>query len=201
MPPEAIQYGSFSEESDVWAWGITCWEIFKRGAIPYPTIQPVDIVEFLKTGRRLEKPEYCNMEMYQLLMSTWNWEYTKRPKFKAVRDYMMEKHPVTATIIREQKASITSVISQGVYGNPSTVRKTNQQHSTPSFSNTRPSMSYPSTARIGVPARQQLSSATSVKSNPNQQKLVYEDYRVSQNSDNRALTHQNSSQKQVSHAS
>jgi len=34
-PPEVIQYGRFSVQSDIWAFGVTMWEIFSYGKMPY----------------------------------------------------------------------------------------------------------------------------------------------------------------------
>jgi serine/threonine protein kinase len=34
--PEVLQYGRFSFQSDVFSFGITLWEIFTFGMIPYP---------------------------------------------------------------------------------------------------------------------------------------------------------------------
>ena len=35
MSPEAIQYGNYTTANDVWAYGVTMWEIFSYGVIPY----------------------------------------------------------------------------------------------------------------------------------------------------------------------
>ena len=47
-----------------WSYGITCWEIFSLGRIPYPGVDNVDVISLLKSGKRLEQPELCPSEMY-----------------------------------------------------------------------------------------------------------------------------------------
>ena len=78
IPPESFQDGVFSEKSDVvgdytnrsvstvtqvwhsslsqWAFGVTCWEVFMAGKIPYPAVDPMSLLKMLEGGQSLEKP-------------------------------------------------------------------------------------------------------------------------------------------------
>ena len=46
-----------------WSYGITFWEIFSLGSIPYPGVDNTEIITFLKSGKRLEKPVLCPEEL------------------------------------------------------------------------------------------------------------------------------------------
>ena len=74
LAPECLEDGVFSEKSDIvrkkiyarvhvlvienvqWAYGVTCWEIFSGGKIPYPGIQLMDLPSLLAEGYRMERP-------------------------------------------------------------------------------------------------------------------------------------------------
>jgi len=42
-----------------WSYGITCWEVFSLGRIPYTGIDNAEVITFLKDGKRLKKPVLC----------------------------------------------------------------------------------------------------------------------------------------------
>ena len=53
-----------------WSFGVTCWEVFNVGRIPYPGVNPFSLIKFLEEGKRLDKPSNaaCSDEM-------WVWQY------------------------------------------------------------------------------------------------------------------------------
>jgi len=62
MSLEALRYKTFSTKSDVWAYGITLWEIFSLAQIPYPDKQEwnTNFMTFLANGGRLAAPSHAN---------------------------------------------------------------------------------------------------------------------------------------------
>ena len=48
-----------------WSFGVTCWEVFAAGKIPYPAIDPATLLKLLEGGQRLEFPvnAACSTEM------------------------------------------------------------------------------------------------------------------------------------------
>ncbi|KAH3820043.1 hepatocyte growth factor receptor-like [Dreissena polymorpha] len=81
MSPESLEFGHYSSKSDVWSYGVVLWELLTRGMCPYPAVDNWDIMRYLKSGRRLEKPEYCPDDVYQIMLRCWQWEPEKRPAF------------------------------------------------------------------------------------------------------------------------
>uniref|UniRef100_A0A1X7U9D3 Protein kinase domain-containing protein n=1 Tax=Amphimedon queenslandica TaxID=400682 RepID=A0A1X7U9D3_AMPQE len=83
MALESIHDGLFSEKSDVWSYGVLCWEVFSLGRVPYPGLDPAGVVELLDTGGRLYTPnnEACSKEIYSLMTSCWSESPDDRPVF------------------------------------------------------------------------------------------------------------------------
>uniref|UniRef100_A0A8D1J1Y0 Tyrosine-protein kinase n=1 Tax=Sus scrofa TaxID=9823 RepID=A0A8D1J1Y0_PIG len=52
--PEALNYGRYSSESDVWSFGILLWEAFSLGASPYPNLSNQQTREFVEKGGNIE---------------------------------------------------------------------------------------------------------------------------------------------------
>lgn len=82
--PEVIDYTRFSSKSDVWAFGVLCWEVFTHGTLPYPKKNNQDIVEGIRSGYRLNKPTSCSILVYELMKNCWEQSPEGRPNFKEV---------------------------------------------------------------------------------------------------------------------
>ena len=88
-------YGKFSEKSDVWAYGVTVWEIYTMGREqPYVTLLDQDVVEdALKGPHRtlLSKPSYCPQEVYDIIREhCWSSDPGERAHFKEVHRLLVE---------------------------------------------------------------------------------------------------------------
>lgn len=83
-PPEASTMGKFDEKSDVWSYGITCWEATSYGCRPYQGVDINMLILKLENGYRLEKPEQCPDEVYSLMYKCWHADKSKRPTFSDI---------------------------------------------------------------------------------------------------------------------
>ncbi|XP_061173640.1 uncharacterized protein LOC133182811 [Saccostrea echinata] len=81
MSIEAINELTFSSASDVWSFGILLFEIVTLGGTPYPTIDMRDLLLELKNGYRMERPDNCSEEIYQIMRSCWREDPNSRPSF------------------------------------------------------------------------------------------------------------------------
>lgn len=82
MAPESLADHVYTSKSDVWAFGVLCWELITLGASPYPGIAPQNLWSLLKTGYRMERPENCSEEVYSVVRTCWADEPNARPSFK-----------------------------------------------------------------------------------------------------------------------
>ncbi|NXY80435.1 FES kinase, partial [Glareola pratincola] len=82
--PEALNYGRYSSESDVWSFGILLWEAFSLGAVPYANLSNQQMREAVEQGMRLDPPEQCPEEVYRLMQRCWEYDPRKRPSFSTI---------------------------------------------------------------------------------------------------------------------
>ncbi|XP_065681819.1 angiopoietin-1 receptor isoform X1 [Hydra vulgaris] len=87
MSVEAIFDQKFTSFSDVWSFGIVLFEIVTLGGAPYPGITNRQLLNLLKSGYRMEKPDNCGDQMYEIMQKCWNVSPLNRPTFTNLREH------------------------------------------------------------------------------------------------------------------
>ncbi|XP_010842091.1 PREDICTED: tyrosine-protein kinase Fer [Bison bison bison] len=83
--PEALNYGRYSSESDVWSFGILLWETFSLGVCPYPGMTNQQAREQVERGYRMSAPQHCPEEIFKIMMKCWDYKPENRPKFSELQ--------------------------------------------------------------------------------------------------------------------
>lgn len=96
---------TYSEKSDVWAFGVTLWEIFTRSR-PFNGMSQTDVRSHIEAGKRLEDPRMCPKEVQviagirplcfstsfrrDLLHRCWAQNPRQRPTFSQIKEDIAE---------------------------------------------------------------------------------------------------------------
>ncbi|XP_030581576.1 tyrosine-protein kinase Fer isoform X1 [Archocentrus centrarchus] len=83
--PEALNYGRYSSESDVWSYGILLWETFSLGVCPYPGMTNQQAREQVEKGYRMACPQRCPDDVYKVMQRCWQYNPEDRPKFSELQ--------------------------------------------------------------------------------------------------------------------
>ncbi|XP_057328877.1 tyrosine kinase receptor Cad96Ca [Microplitis mediator] len=81
MAPESLYDNMFSVKSDIWSFGVLIWEIVTLGSTPYPGMGAAEVMRKIKEGYRLERPEHCKRELYNIMYYCWDKDPSCRPSF------------------------------------------------------------------------------------------------------------------------
>jgi len=141
--PEILQHNSFSTQSDVWAVGVTLWEVFSLGGVPYSGIPWTwDFKNKLLQGFRLDKPTHANQDIYNIILKCWKNTPAERISFAELRKYFHrvlhhwaeEEDTTTSTASSESSEEVklsppprVDRIQQNLVENHYVVSPTNQQ--------------------------------------------------------------------------
>ena len=88
-------YGMFSEKTDVWAFGITMWELFTLAKDkPYPHMSDNEVVEdAVNKGEHRyihPKPPTCPQSVYDVMLRCWVIDRKKRATFEALHEMLLK---------------------------------------------------------------------------------------------------------------
>ncbi|XP_020813153.1 tyrosine-protein kinase Fer isoform X4 [Drosophila serrata] len=83
--PEALNFGKYTSQCDVWSYGILMWEIYSKGDTPYSGMSNSRARERIDTeGYRMPTPENTPAEMYRLMLKCWAADAESRPHFDEI---------------------------------------------------------------------------------------------------------------------
>ena len=87
-------YGKFSVKTDVWAFGITLWEIFTMCRYqPFREFSDQEMIQNATKGanRKIpDQPEICPNDIYDIMKSCFHHEPSERAGFNVLRDRLNE---------------------------------------------------------------------------------------------------------------
>lgn len=86
LAPECISDRTFTHKSDVWAFGVTIWELMTFGAKPFEEYDTKDVPRQIIEGVRLRQPSYMSAEVYKVMYACWFFNPDDRPNFKSLAD-------------------------------------------------------------------------------------------------------------------
>jgi predicted Ser/Thr protein kinase len=84
MAPESLKSSQYSSKSDVWSFGILCWEVL-LGEEPHLNSDPLAIgIEIRDRGHTPTIPEDINPDLAQLMKDCWKLDADQRPDFAEI---------------------------------------------------------------------------------------------------------------------
>ncbi|KAK3856825.1 hypothetical protein Pcinc_036880 [Petrolisthes cinctipes] len=101
MAWESILQGKFSTKSDVWAFGVTLWEILTMARQqPYSELSDDGVLENVShcyhgdgSGMMLlPQPQLCPRDVYQTMASCWRVSHRQRPPFWQIFMFLQRKN-------------------------------------------------------------------------------------------------------------
>ncbi|VBB28142.1 unnamed protein product [Acanthocheilonema viteae] len=103
---ESLEKQIYTHYTDVWAFGVTCWEVLTFGQTPFQSVPPDRIRQHLATGNRLEQPNNCAQEVYQTFLQCWLQNPESRPSFVILKEKFKQycKAPHLYVLVRFTKS-------------------------------------------------------------------------------------------------
>lgn len=140
---ECIRHRIFTTKSDVWAFGVTIWELLTFGCRPYEHIPAKDVPDKIESGEKLKHPQGCSLDIYCTLLSCWQIDYASRPTFEELVGIFQEyaRDPGRYLVIERDK-----FLRMPQY--VSTVEQANEPISDDYLKTTKISMELPGTSSI-----------------------------------------------------
>ena len=90
--PEALEDRKFNMATDVWAFGVTAYEIWTKAATPYEGWHNQKVWVQVSAGYRLPLPAGCEQDVYETMLSCWEADGHKRPTFATLVRFFRDRY-------------------------------------------------------------------------------------------------------------
>ncbi|XP_064618256.1 ephrin type-A receptor 4-B-like isoform X2 [Liolophura sinensis] len=79
---ETLEGKAYTQQSEVWSFGVLMWEIMTYGATPYGKMKSKEIRRLLSQNCRLACPKSCQIPLYTVMLECWKDDPAERPSFQ-----------------------------------------------------------------------------------------------------------------------
>jgi len=119
MAPEAILEKKYSNKSDIWGYGVVCWEVVTRNN-PWQGTSNVEVAhKVVKEHLHLVVPEECDPDVATLMVDCWEYYPEDRPDAKDICRRLKKRiHEIKSAkeIEQENEEEKPKPRPQSVYG-------------------------------------------------------------------------------------
>ncbi|XP_057198269.1 tyrosine-protein kinase Lyn-like [Triplophysa rosa] len=100
--PEAINYGTFTIKSDMWSFGVLMYETVTYSKAPYAGLSNREVIARVQRGYRMQRPEHCSKELYDVMLSCWKAKPEERPTFEYMQSVLEDFNTATEGQYQQQ---------------------------------------------------------------------------------------------------
>ena len=111
MSPEAITSASFTTMSDIWSYGVTIWELFSYGTLPFDSKNDDQVIDFVLSEGKLTKPIKCPNNVFEIVLTCWDNDPKSRPSFFDLHENIAELAGIQSPLSALGPATPVSPIS------------------------------------------------------------------------------------------
>ncbi|TKR64395.1 hypothetical protein L596_024937 [Steinernema carpocapsae] len=125
LAPETLKTAQYSRKTDVWAYGVLCWEVMANGAEPYGGMTIAEVNFKVKSGYRMPFPECTPPDMIQIVENhCWNDAAADRWTMTEIAN-ALERTTGTTSTRRSKSSNTKSTITKSATSDVGTTRRRN----------------------------------------------------------------------------
>ncbi|KAI9031980.1 kinase-like domain-containing protein [Hyaloraphidium curvatum] len=113
MAPELFRGMDVHKKSDVWAFGMVMFELFGRGAIPFPGLPPAPIMLLITKGKTPNRPNGTPDAVWKLMKQCWATDPEGRPSFLELVEELEKLQPTATAAPDGTSGSLAAPSSSG----------------------------------------------------------------------------------------